>query len=130
MAYPIHLLNICKNAVTLLLAEKFCCSFDFEAYPEYSNTYTELAIRTHGTPYRPRNEYQAATENIESGLHTKRRIYSDCIKAWQSHTKNTDYLISRRLKSKPKPLTSVLWLCHARKELISYRSVPALLRAS
>lgn len=114
---------------SLLLAGKFCCNFDFEAYPEYSNTYTELTIRTHGTHYRPRNEY-LTTEHIESGLHTKRRIYSACIKAWQARTPNTDYLISRGLKSKPKLLTSVLWLCHARKELISFRSVSALLRAS
>lgn len=130
MTYPSHLLNICKNAVTLLLAGKFCCNFFNAAYPDNSQTHTELKILTNGTHYRPRTEYQTTTENYATGLLTKLLIFCACINAWQAPTNTTHYRIARRRKSKPKLLTSVLWLCHARKELISFRSVSALLRAS
>lgn len=115
---------------TLLLAGKFCCNFFRAANSVNSQTHIEFKILTHGTHYRPRTENRTNTENNATELLTKLLIFCACIKAWQAPTNTTHYRIARRRKSKPKLLTSVLWLCHARKKLISFRSVSALLRAS
>lgn len=117
--------------ITLLLAGKFCCNFIHAAYPDNSHTHTEIKILTHGTHYRPRKENRTTTENIATGLLIKLLLFCACISAWQAPTNTTtDDRIARCRKSKPKLLTSVLWLCHARKKFISFRSVSALLRAS
>lgn len=120
--------------ITLLLAGKFCCNFLSEAHPDCLIKHTQFKIHTNGTHTRPRNEYQTTNANIDSGSHTRLitelQRYPACVYAWQAAENITDYLKSRRLISKPKLLTSVLWLCHARKELISFRSASAFLRAS